>query len=173
MPGDSGELWPQEARPGWPHGAFPDPGGAGQGEMPISPGPCPSLPTPGPARPVLTLLVSCWHRSPARARFCPGRAASALRDQSWLSPSLREWIWCQGQGKAAAAAPEHHPPTCSLGKVLQPQVRLRPFTLRVPRAETPNSSLSPEAAPARAALTPSTSEVSFVQVTSDSLKIPK
>lgn len=56
--------------------------------------------------------VSWW-------RWSWQRCAAALRAQRWLSPSLHQWVWCQGQGKAAAAAaPAHHPPTCPLLKVL-------------------------------------------------------
>lgn len=79
---------------------------------------CVSPPRPCPSQLLLTLLVFWLHWSSERVCFCLGRAASVLRAQSWLSPSLHEWIWCQGQGKAAAAAPEHHLPTCLPVKVL-------------------------------------------------------
>lgn len=103
-----------------------------------------------------------------------GRAASVLRDQSWLSPSLREWIWCQGQGKAAAAAPEHHPPTCSPGKVLLAPGEAPAFHTKSPQSPGTLNTLprAQSAALARAELTLSTSEISFFQIASDSLKFP-
>lgn len=108
---DSSEVWPQEAPPALLPGAISliseGLGTRGAAGDQLVPSPL-----------SLTLLAFWSHWSSVRLRCCLGRAASVLRDQSWLSPSLRGWIWCQGQGKAAAAAPEHHPRTCLLVKVL-------------------------------------------------------
>lgn len=110
---DSSEVWPQEAQPVC--AARRDflnlcCTGGGMVRSSRSALSCVCVPRPSPSQLLLTLLVFWLHWSSERVCFCLGRAASVLRDQSWLFPSLHEWIWCQGQGKAVAAAPEHHLP---------------------------------------------------------------
>lgn len=141
--------------------------GWGHGEkQEISLALCPTLP------PLSLTLLALWsHWSSVRVRCCLGRAASVLRDQSWLSPSLHGWIWCQGQGKAAAAAPEHHPRTCLLVKVLVAPGEAPAFHSKsLQSTETQNvRSQAQSVVPARDLHSPAASG-RFIPIPSDSLQ---